>query len=247
MKKKKKQLTPTQSHVSIYVSLHFWTSRAPFGRDSTCPKRAAVRCPLIDPRSERKESSRSLIFPFLRQGASCVETWGQDGRKESGTSARPWTTVFFIPRESSRRAELVFVRLRGGRRIGRTKGGEGWRASRAAWSRWAIYRPHSSSLSSSASSTMSTCSSVGKRILPSLFLEGERRWFSCSRLDRVIATAYAHSPGLSTISQFRRYYQIRTALRVSPKLPVKVEVNQLRNREYTPFEFSVSIERGGWG
>ncbi|XP_043509516.1 protein FAM135A-like, partial [Frieseomelitta varia] len=30
----------------------------------------------------------------------------------------------------------------------------------------------------------------------------------------------------------RGYYQIRTALRVSPKLPVKVEVNQLRNREY---------------
>lgn len=27
----------------------------------------------------------------------------------------------------------------------------------------------------------------------------------------------------------RGYYQIRTALRVSPKLPVKVEVNQLRN------------------
>lgn len=136
----------------------------------------------------------------------------------------------------------------GGGGLEGTKGGEGWRASRAAWSRWAIYRPHSSSPSSSASSTMSTCSSVGKRILPSLFMEGERRWFSCSRLDRVIATAYAHPPpGLSTISQFRRYYQIRTALRVSPKLPVKVEVNQLRNREYTPFEFSVSIGRGGWG
>lgn len=31
---------------------------------------------------------------------------------------------------------------------------------------------------------------------------------------------------------FCRYYQIRTALRVSPKLPVKVEVNQPRNRKY---------------
>lgn len=88
---------------------------------------AAVRCPLIDPRSERKESSRSLIFPFLRQGASCVETWGQDGRKEPGTSARPWTTVFFIPRESSRRAELVFVRLRGGREEEEDWKDEGWR------------------------------------------------------------------------------------------------------------------------
>ena len=56
----------------------------------------------------------------------------------------------------------------------------------------------------------------------------------CARqLCRVIATAYP-SPIFWLIddSQFRRYYQIRTALRVSPKLPVKVEVNQLRNREY---------------
>ena len=105
------------------------------------------------------------------------------------------------------------------------RGGGGWSASR---SRWAIYRPLSSSPSSSASSTMSTCSSVGK--------ERSRMHADhvCARqLCRVIATAYP-SPIFWLIddSQFRRYYQIRTALRVSPKLPVKVEVNQLRNREY---------------
>lgn len=99
------------------------TIRASFGRDSTCRKKHRG----IDPLMGKKELGKIPIFSFLWQVASDVERWGQDGRKEPGTSARSWTTVF-IPRESSRRAELVFVRLKG--RIGRTKGGEGWRRER---------------------------------------------------------------------------------------------------------------------
>lgn len=41
----------------------------------------------------------------------------------------------------------------------------------------------------------------------------------------------------------RGYYQIRTALRVSPKLPVKVEVNQPRNRKHFNNEISFCDNR----
>lgn len=66
--KKKKQLTPTQSHVSIYVSLHFRTSRAPFGRDSTCPKRAVQRrfdARWSIPARKEKRAPDPWSFPFF--------------------------------------------------------------------------------------------------------------------------------------------------------------------------------------
>lgn len=110
---------------------------------------------------------------------------------------------------------------RGGLGLGTRVKGRGWWFLASWGSRWAIYRPLSSSPSSFASSTMSTCSSAGKRIPLSRF--------------GIIAL-------LIDDFQFRRYYQIRTALRVSPKIPVKVEVNQLRNREFTSlFDYSILV------
>lgn len=43
---------------------------------------------------------------------------------------------------------------------------------------------------------------------------------------------YLRSKRLFLFSICIRFYQIRTSLRVSPKLPIKVEVNQIRNRKY---------------
>lgn len=213
------------------------TIRAPFGRDSTCRKKHRG----IDPLIGKKELGKIPIFSFLWQVASDVETWGQDGRKEPGTSARPWTTVF-IPRESSRRAELVFVRLKG--RIGRTKGGEGWRRERRDRDERSTghtrvlpralqvlqCRPVPAWVSGSSSSSSSLFLSGGGR---------RRRWFSYSRLDRVIATAY-------TLPQdYRRFPNFAGITRYEP--PSECRRNCLSRWRLTscgtvstpPFEFSV--------
>jgi len=148
----------------------------------------------------------------------------QDGWSESRVSARSWK---FRSCKSSYWTKPVFVRL-GAIRVARDGGGSfhrGDRDERSTGHPRVLPRALQVLQCRSLSARVRLSFSISHRILK------YKKYLSVNSQSRLVGQdliVYQKNSMLFLC----RYYQIRTALRVSPKLPVKVEVNQPRNRKH---------------